>query len=160
MEQIQQKTALSILIIVLILAAGYFLLGRSAGDRGSLAETGVEASAEDVLSASVSNSPTDLPRDIPFEEEGLVESASAHYIEQVPGARQISLAYESSKPATEKYQEYKSYMQQAGFRIKEDVEGTAMSIFGMSENANLSIVITSTGGGETLVQIAYLDKSL
>ncbi|MDP2641952.1 MAG: hypothetical protein Q8P21_01510 [bacterium] len=166
MEQSQNKKIVSvIIIIVLILGAGYLLLGkyRAPGEVNQQAPT--DSGNQELMVVAVENTPmvrgvlstpARFPTDIPLEKEKILESATTRYPDQ--NAQQLSASYQSSKTITEKYAEYKNYMTGSGYQITESpVDASVRAIFGVKEDANLTVAISSSGGG-TLVQLSYLLK--
>lgn len=98
--------------------------------------------------------PAGFPQDIPLEKDKITESATTRYPNQ--DARQLSVSYRSSRTTVQKYAEYKSYMQQAGYAVTEGpASAPVRAIFGVKAGANLSVAISSSAAG-TLVQISYL----
>lgn len=160
------KTTLTIIIVVVILflLLMIFLAGKDSRPNGSGPVDYVNGEAPVIV---LENTPTvngrlpapeGLPASLPVEIDSIIESATTRYPEQ--GALQLSLSYASSKTVADKYAEYKNYMADAGYDITEsDAKATPRAIFGVSSEANLSVVI-STQEGRTLVQLSYLKKSL
>jgi hypothetical protein len=159
------RTALIAIIILIVLVAGYVSFGKhrssqeglfvSPSDDDSPAIVVVENA---IMTNGVLPVPTGFPQDIPIEKEVILESAVTHYPEQ--NAEQLSLSYQSSKTIAQKYTEYINYIRQAGYDItEEDTSSPMKSIFGIREDANLSVAI-SRSEGQTLVQLSYLLKSV
>lgn len=166
MEQSQNiKTISAVIVIVLILVAGYFLFGKNRSPEGVNQQVTGGNDQEPMvvvektpLVNGVLSIPTGFPEDIPIERSGILESATTQYPDQ--NAKQLSVSYRSSRTVTQKYAEYKNYISRAGYDVTEgDASSAVRSIFGTKEGANLSVVITSSRG-RTLVQLSYLLKSL
>lgn len=166
MEQPPQvKTVSAIVIILLVLGAGFLLLTkyRVSLDQGN-PSTSNDVDGEQAMVVvgntpminGVVPAPAGFPQDIPLESGNLVESATTQYPRE--DARQLSLSYLSSKTMTQKYAEYKNYMEQTGYQITEGSAGSSLkTIWGTKENANLTVVVSSKEG-KTLVQLSYLLK--
>jgi len=165
-QQKKTKTILAVVIVLLLLAIGYVLSTKdrspnqdnsatSGEDNGSFATVVVEnTSAVD----GALPTPAGFPEDIPIETGNILESASTKYPDQ--NAEQLSLSYTSSKTVAEKYTEYKTYMTQASYDVTEgDASSPLKALFGTKTEANLSVVISSSEEGLTLVQLSYLLKS-
>lgn len=159
------KTILIVVVILLIIGLGY-ALSKGKGIKGGdpLDSENVDNTPEVVVIEDtsavdgVTPPPAGFPSDIPIETGVVLESSTTHYPEL--NARQLSLSYQSTKNVSEKYTEYKNYLNQAGYAVTEGSSSSPVrAIFGTKDNANLSIVI-SNPDGETIVQVAYLLKSL
>ncbi|MEK7176956.1 MAG: hypothetical protein AAB719_01510 [Patescibacteria group bacterium] len=159
-----KKTFLAILVIMALLALGYFLSQKYSLDKGptSPEETNEALPMEVVVEHTqavngVLPTPKDFPKDIPVEKFDITESATTVY--PSIGAKQLNISYQSNKSLDVKYKEYKDYMTKAGYTLSEGGTGANLkAIFGTKEKENLSVVVSSAGGG-SLVQVAYLLKS-
>ena len=158
------KIISTIVIILLILVAGYFIFSKYTSPTQK--DSAVSDSTDSVTNiVTVENTPMvngalvmpeGFPNDIPFEGGQISESATTRY--PVQGAEQLSISYRSSKTVAKKYAEYKDYMRLSGYTITEgNVNSSPRAIFGTKEDANLSVVI-SNAEGKTLVQLSYLVK--
>ena len=165
MEQSQNtKIILIAVVILLVLGIGYVLL-KDRISKGT--EEGKPSSydAQRPMNVVVENTPAHsgalsvpegFPEDIPVETSTITESTTTNYPDR--SATQLSVSYQSSKKPALKYQEYKDYMSQAGFTIKEgDVSSPVKIIFGTKSNINLTVAISGMAD-KTLVQISYLVK--
>lgn len=167
MEQPQNIKTISIVVIVLlVLGAGYALSTKyrtsNQGDSSVSPANDDRPATVVVENTPMVNgtipAPAGFPQDIPLEKGEILESAITQYPEQ--NAKQLSLSYQSAKTIAQKYAEYKSYMQQAGYQITEgDASSPVRAIFGTKESANLSVAISSLKK-QTLVQLSYLLKSI
>lgn len=159
MEQPQNLKNISIvIIIVLILIAGYTLFGKyPASKQVDLSnEAAIVMVKNTPMVDGVLPVPAEFPQDIPLEPNEILESATTDYPAQ--DARQLSVSYRSSKTIAQKYSEYKDYMAASGYQLEESDTGEqGKTIFGTKEGANLSVVISSSEG-KTLVQLSYLLK--
>ncbi len=166
MEQSQKiKTSSAIIVIVLILVAGYLSLGKFRAPGGVDQQLPARSNNQEPMIVVVENTPTvngilpapvGFPQVIPLERERILESATTEYPDQ--NARQLSVSYLSSRTIAQKYAEYKNYITASGYQITEgDASSPVRAIFGTKESANLSVVI-SRAEGKTLVQISYLLK--
>ena len=163
MEQSQNKKTISALVvIVLVLLLGYFLYSKYRASNEGVTPTAISEQPRKVEvenTATVNGvlpAPAGLPSDIPLEGGAMLESVTTKYPEQ--NAEQLSLNYHSSKSVADKYAEYKAYMQKAGYEVMEgDASSPVRALFGEKEDANLTVVVSSSDGG-TLVQLAYLIK--
>jgi len=156
------KTVTAVIIIILILIIGYVLFARYSGNQRSLFEDKNNLPTVVVENTSrvdgVLPAPPGLPADLPIENDNIQESVTTRYPDQ--NAKQLSLSYLSSKTVAEKYAEYKTYMTQAGYDVTEgDPSLPLKAIFGTKTDANLSVAISSQDG-QTVVQMAYLLKSV
>ena len=167
MEQPPQiKTISAIIIILLVLGAGFLLFLRyrtsslnqenlptSGGTNGEPATVVVKNTP---MVNGIISVPVGFPQGIPLESGSLIESATTQY----PGenVQQLSISYRSSKTIAQKYTEYKDYMNQAGYSLTEGNKSAPVrAIFGTKENTNLSVAISSSEG-KTLIQLSYLLK--
>ena len=168
MEQPQQiKTISAVVIIFLVLAAGFLLFAKyrtSLNQENSpTSDSANDESATVVVENTsivngVTPAPRGFPQDIPLESGNLTESATTQYPRE--NARQLSVSYLSSKTIAQKYAEYKTYMSQAGYSLTEgNATASVRAIFGVKEDSNLSVAISSSKG-KTLIQLSYLLKSV
>ncbi len=169
MEQSSQiKTISAIIIILLVFGAGFLLFLKyrtsSLNQENSPTSGGTNGESATVVVKNtpmvngVISVPVGFPQDIPLESDSLIESATTQY----PGEsiQQLSISYRSSKTITQKYTEYKDYMNQAGYSLTEGNKSAPVrAIFGTKENTNLSVAISSSEG-KTLIQLSYLLKSV
>lgn len=159
-----KKTFLVVLVIMALLALGYFLSQKFSLDKGPTSPNGtnettpMEVVVEHTQAVNgVLPAPKDFPAGIPIENLDIIESATTNYPSQ--NAKQLSVSYQSSKTVAQKYAEYKDYMTKAGYTLTEGGTGANLkAVFGSKENENLSVVVSSADGG-SLVQVAYLLKS-
>ena len=172
MEQPPQiKTISAVIIIFLVLGAGFLLFLKyrtfpNPEDSLTINPSTSLGTNDEPKTVLVENTPMidgalslpgGFPQDIPLETGNLIESATTYYPEQ--NVRQLSLSYWSSRTMTEKYAEYKNYMTTSGYKItEEDTNAPVRAIFGVKEDRNLSVAISSREG-KTLVQLSYLLKS-
>ena len=168
MEQPPQiKTISAIIIILLVLGAGFLLflkyrtsslnqenLPTSGGTNG---EPAIVVVKNTPMVNGIISVPVGFPQGIPLESGSLIESATTQY----PGEnfQQLSISYRSSKTIAQKYTEYKNYMERAGYQIRENTPTSSgtRAVFGTKEDANLSVVV-SRAEGKTLIQLSYLLK--
>ncbi|KKT14881.1 MAG: hypothetical protein UW76_C0037G0002 [Parcubacteria group bacterium GW2011_GWF2_44_8b] len=167
MEQPPQiKTISAIIIILLVLGAGFLLFLKyrtsSLNQENSPTSGGTNGEPATVVVKNtpmvngIISVPVGFPQGIPLESGSLIESATTQY----PGenVQQLSISYRSSKTIAQKYTEYKDYMNQAGYSLTEGNKSAPVrAIFGTKENTNLSVAISSSEG-KTLVQLSYLLK--
>ena len=107
------KVVSAVLVIIIILFAGYFLFskyhksseGPESLDGGNEGSTSVVVENTQSINGTLP-APAGFPDDIPVEENVLLESVTTSYPGQ--GAKQLSLSYRSSKTAVQKYNEYKN----------------------------------------------------
>jgi hypothetical protein len=100
--------------------------------------------------------PAGFPAEIPVEIEGVTEAYARTYPER--GVTQYTVVYKSASSLTEKFSEYESYMESAGYISAED--GSNMSsnfLSGTKDNDDLSVVL-SIDGESTVVNLTYLDR--
>ncbi|MBI2065550.1 MAG: hypothetical protein HYT68_00555 [Candidatus Zambryskibacteria bacterium] len=157
------KTILLVVAVLLVLGLGYILL--SGKYQSQIKRTPTSVGADNSAIVTVKNTPMvngalpvpdGFPPEIPLESSVIVDSATTHYPEI--NALQLSVSYESQRTIAEKYAEYLSYMQQAGYEITEgDANAPVRAIFGTEEKTNLTVVV-SDSANSTLVQISYLLK--
>ena len=152
------KTTLIIVILILIIGLGYVFFKGFNGSLSNVDNTPETAVIENTpLVDGALPPPAGLPTDLPLETGAVVESVTTNYPDL--NARQLSVSYESSKTVEQKYNEYKDYMTTADYTVTEgDSSAPVRAVFGVKDNANLSVVISSSDG-KTLVQVAYLLKS-
>jgi len=169
MEQSSQiKTISAIIIILLVLGAGFLLFLKyrtsSLNQENSPTSGGTNGEPATVVVKNtpmvngIISVPVGFPQGIPLESGSLIESATTQY----PGenVQQLSISYRSSKTIAQKYTEYKDYMNQAGYSLTEGNKSAPVrAIFGTKENTNLSVAISSSEG-KTLIQLSYLLKSV
>lgn len=170
-KQLDTKTIYSLIIILLILGAGYLFFSQYDAYKQPIPTEAPGDAMDETESVIVMNTPLvngvltipkDFPQDIPVESESILESATTRYPGQ--NALLLSLSYESSQTIAQKYAEYKNYMQLAGYEItEEDINVLAKGIFGVKEDIKLSVVVSASGNEtletlETLVEIGYLKK--
>ena len=169
MEQPPQiKTISAIIIILLVLGAGFLLFLKyrtsSLNQENSPTSGGTNGEPATVVVKNtpmvngIISVPVGFPQGIPLESGSLIESATTQY----PGenVQQLSISYRSSKTIAQKYTEYKDYMNQAGYSLTEGNKSAPVrAIFGTKENTNLSVAISSSKG-KTLIQLSYLLKSV
>ena len=169
MEQSSQiKTISAIIIILLVLGAGFLLFLKyrtsSLNQENSPTSGGTNGGPATVVVKNtpmvngIISVPVGFPQGIPLESGSLIESATTQY----PGenVQQLSISYRSSKTIAQKYTEYKDYMNQAGYSLTEGNKSAPVrAIFGTKENTNLSVAISSSEG-KTLIQLSYLLKSV
>lgn len=166
MEQPQNiKTVPAVIIILLVLGVGYVLFAKyrtsdNQGNQPISGDTSDELTIVLVKNTPIVNgaifAPREFPEDIPLEGGSLIESATTQYPRE--NARQLSVSYLSSKTIAQKYAEYKTYMNQAGYSLAEEsVSSPIKSILGTKKDANLSVAISSAGE-QSLVQLSYLLK--
>jgi len=144
------------IVAVLILVFVYVLIGQN--NSGSTLVT-------DTNSETVSNEsnggmpvPQGFPQDIPVERSSIVDSKALEYKEE--NLKELSVSYESTESVQVKYSEYKTYLSQAGYTVTEgNPNSPVKSMTGLKPEANLAVVISSING-KTLVQLAYILKSL
>ena len=167
MEQPPQiKTISAIIIILLVLGAGFLLFLKyrtsSLNQENSPTSGGTNGEPATVVVKNtpmvngIISVPVGFPQGIPLESGSLIESSTTQY----PGenVQQLSISYRSSKTIAQKYTEYKDYMNQAGYSLTEGNKSAPVrAIFGTKENTNLSVAISSSEG-KTLVQLSYLLK--
>ena len=167
MEQSSQiKTISAIIIILLVLGAGFLLFLKyrtsSLNQENSPTSGGTNGEPATVVVKNtpmvngIISVPVGFPQGIPLESGSLIESSTTQY----PGenVQQLSISYRSSKTIAQKYTEYKDYMNQAGYSLTEGNKSAPVrAIFGTKENTNLSVAISSSEG-KTLVQLSYLLK--
>ena len=166
MEQPSQTKIVSALVIILlILGAGFLLLTKyrvslnqenlsTSGDVGDEQATVIVENTP-VINGAIS-APAGFPQDIPLETGNLTESATTQYPRE--NARQLSLSYLSLKTIAQKYAEYKNYMEQTGYQVTEGSTSPSLkTIWGVKENVNLTVVVSGREGG-TLIQLSYLLK--
>ena len=168
MEQPPQiKIVSAIVIVLVILGVGFLLLTKyhvslnqeNLPTSGHVDDEQVTVVVENtpVVNGALS-APAGFPRDIPLESDNLTESATTQYPRE--NARQLSLSYLSLKTIAQKYAEYKTYMNQAGYSLTEgNATAPVRAIFGVKEDSNLSVAISGSKG-KTLVQLSYLLKSV
>jgi hypothetical protein len=154
------KLVYAVVFLLIALSAG-FLLYQFRGEERAL-EVLLEETPQEVVveyterDGGVLPPPAGLPSDIPIERDRIIESSVATLT--VNQTKQISLSYQSSQTVVAKVQEYRSYMQRAGYEISETPAGSAVrGLFGRKDDAQLSVVVSLTNGS-TLVQIAYVVK--
>ena len=169
MEQPPQiKTISAIIIILLVLGAGFLLFLKyrtsSLNQENSPTSGGTNGEPATVVVKNtpmvngIISVPVGFPQGIPLESGSLIESSTTQY----PGenVQQLSISYRSSKTIAQKYTEYKDYMNQAGYSLTEGNKSAPVrAIFGTKENTNLSVAISSSKG-KTLIQLSYLLKSV
>ena len=169
MEQSSQiKTISAIIIILLVLGAGFLLFLKyrtsslnqenSPTSGGTNGEPAIVVVKNTPMVNGIISVPVGFPQGIPLESGSLIESATTQY----PGenVQQLSISYRSSKTIAQKYTEYKDYMNQAGYSLTEGNKSAPVrAIFGTKENTNLSVAISSSEG-KTLIQLSYLLKSV
>ena len=167
MEQSSQiKTISAVIIILLVLGAGFLLFLKyrtsSLNQENSPTSGGTNGEPATVVVKNtpmvngIISVPVGFPQGIPLESGSLIESSTTQY----PGenVQQLSISYRSSKTIAQKYTEYKDYMNQAGYSLTEGNKSAPVrAIFGTKENTNLSVAISSSEG-KTLVQLSYLLK--
>ena len=161
-QQEQTKTLTAISILLVVIALGYLIFIKYDKNEES-PDNNLNTNAEQITEEHTSTvngillAPKDFPESIPFEGGNVTESVTTVYPDQK--IRQLTASYLSSKTVSQKYAEYKDYMTKAGYEVEEgDPNASVRGIFGTSENANLSVVI-SVRDGKTLVQLAYVLKS-
>ena len=169
MEQPPQiKTISAIIIILLVLGAGFLLFLKyrtsslnqenSPTSGGTNGESAIVVVKNTPMVNGIISVPVGFPQGIPLESGSLIESSTTQY----PGenVQQLSISYRSSKTIAQKYTEYKDYMNQAGYSLTEGNKSAPVrAIFGTKENTNLSVAISSSEG-KTLIQLSYLLKSV
>lgn len=166
MEQSQNiKTISAIVIILLVLGAGYVWFGKYNTPREVNQQVSDSRDSQKPMIVTVKNTPmvngtfsvpAGFPQDIPLESGSLVESATTQY--PAENAQQLSASYQSSKTVAQKYSEYRNYMERVGYQITENTANSSTrAIFGTKVNTNLSVAISSSEG-KTLVQLSYLLK--
>jgi len=169
MEQSSQiKTISAVIIILLVLGAGFLLFLKyrtsSLNQENSPTSGGTNGEPATVVVKNtpmvngIISVPVGFPQGIPLESGSLIESSTTQY----PGenVQQLSISYRSSKTIAQKYTEYKDYMNQAGYSLTEGNKSAPVrAIFGTKENTNLSVAISSSEG-KTLIQLSYLLKSV
>ena len=158
-----KKTLLAVVVVILILSIGYLVATKY--DAKKNLQDGDKASETEPLDVVVAHTervngvlpvPPGFPADIPVEKTDVVESATTDY--PTLGAKQLSLNYQTSKTVAAKLAEYRDYMKKMGYTITEGNSASPVkALFGVKDDANLSVVISSHEG-KTLVQIAYLLK--
>ena len=100
--------------------------------------------------------PRGFPLELSPERAEIVESATTYYPHQQ--AKQLSVSYLSSDTMQEKYNEYRSYMLQAGYNLTEGGKSSdTRTLSGDKGSSTLSITISNTDG-KTLVELSYLSK--
>ncbi|MDP3763951.1 MAG: hypothetical protein Q8Q92_04970 [bacterium] len=158
-EQSQNIKTISAVMILLILGVGFVLFGKYRNSNGNTNDKSAIVMVENTLmTGGVLLAPAGFPQEIPLEGGEILESATTQYPEQ--NTKQLSVSYQSSKTITQKYAEYRDYMTASGYQItKEGAGSPAKIIFGTKNNADLSVVVSSSEGG-TLVQLSYLLKSI
>lgn len=159
-EQSQNiKIISAVIVVLLVLGAGFVLFGKYRDSNGNTNDKSAIVMVENTLMVNgVLPIPAGFPVGIPLEKSGITESATTRYPSE--NAQQLSVSYQSSKTIAEKYAEYKNYMSQAGYDVaEENANAPTRAIFGTKADANLSVVVSSSGGG-TLVQLSYLVKSV
>ncbi|MDO8728810.1 MAG: hypothetical protein Q7K26_02840 [bacterium] len=166
MEQPQNiKTISALLIIILILGAGFLLFTRYRAPDTQVNLSKSDSNDRKPATVVVENTlmvngiipvPVGFPQEIPLENGSLLESATTRYPRD--NATQLSLNYQSAKTVTQKYMEYKDYMNRVGYQVTEGgARSSVRALFGTKEGANLSVALSSVNG-KTLVQISYLLK--
>lgn len=147
---------LSILILGL-LAAGFVWWLRWSKERAVriVAERPMPVQVERVLEVEGKFlPPAGFPSSIPLEKDKIVESILTNFPEH--NMVQTSVTYRSTEEKAKKYAEYRSYMEEEGYKLSEGGEsGEVMFMNGAKEGENLSITL-STWEGLTVVQIAHL----
>lgn len=100
--------------------------------------------------------PAGFPQDIFLESGEIVESATTYYPSQ--NATQLSVSYLSSGTIEGKYNEYRNYMQQAGYNLTEGGTGTQIRTLSGTKNSNSLSVIIKNEGNKTIIELSYLSK--
>ena len=160
-----KKTILAVIVIVLVLALGYFLFPKYVPDENPTLPEDVNDTAPMKVVVEhteavngILPAPKGFPQDIPIEKLDIIESAITDYPEM--NARQLNISYRSKKTVAVKYKEYKDYMTKMGYALSESGTGSTLkAIFGTKEDVNLSVVVSGAEGG-SFVQVSYLLKSV
>lgn len=150
------KTFLS-LIFLALLGAGFVWWIKWSKERAArfVAERPMNVQVERVTEVEGKFLPPEgFPDSIPLDEDNIVESVRTSYPEQ--NAVQTSVMYRSTEEKSEKYSEYRTYMEKEGYKLSEGGEtGEVLFLQGTKTGENLSITL-STWEGLTVVQIAHL----
>jgi len=155
-----------LVLIVLILGAGWFYFSAKAPQTDIREEAVVEEETEDINGVKVTQAniaetgtsrlPAGFPKDIPVEEVNVIESYRAVYTEQ--NVTQYTVSYTSTKSRDALWDMYNSFMKSAGFSLDTSASFKSLGqISGSKGSDGLSIVL-SARSGLTLVQVSYLDR--
>jgi hypothetical protein len=147
---------LLITLIVVALALGFILSGKYPVFNGSKNNLSAQVTVRNTpMVDGTLPVPPLFPEEIPLENTLILESATTYH----PGDEftQLSVSYRSLKTVAEKYEEYKDYMNQAGYNLTEYSASEIKTLFGIKSDASLSINIKNVDG-KTLVELSYLLK--
>jgi len=162
-QTLNTKLILAVIVVIALLALGYFLSLKYNPEKGSPEGTNETTPMEVVVEHTqavngVLPAPKGFPTDIPIEKFGIIESAVTDF--PTSNARQLTLSYRSKKTVALKYAEYKDYITKAGYTLSEGGTGPNLKYAsGVKGDVSLSVVVSAAEGG-SLVQIAYLLKSV
>ena len=96
-----------------------------------------------------------FPPNIPIETQGIISSDSKSYTDRPIPITLYNVTYSTTKSASDKYIEYLNYMTKNGYDFGTTGKNEkSNSLYGTKEGKTL-LIIASTVGGKTTVQIAY-----
>jgi hypothetical protein len=153
---------LGALLIVLIIAGGYYLSQVRNG--GHLVQVPSKASSQIAVtgqfgktsSATSKVLPTQFPANIPVETKNITENYKVAY--NNTGLTQYTVSYTSAKTKTALWSVYNTYMKANGYDLNAKLTNqTKGTLSGTHANTSLVVVISSTSAG-SLVHLTYIVK--
>lgn len=171
MEQnTQTKTILIALLVLLILAAGYFWFTKQNTYKPTTTATETVSKTTTVkpkenvdvkqTDLNVSNTeaklPSGFPTNIPVEISGIFESYSAVYKDH--GVTQYTVGYNSSASKDSKWDEYKTFMTKEGYKFDENSTSKSKGVLSGTKDSNSLLIVVSEKENKTVVQISLLSR--
>jgi hypothetical protein len=159
------KNVLTIIVVVVILiAVAYLMMGNTAQkpatnsnqpstNNSQVTKEAITYKAVDLSSGS--KLPQGFPSSIPVESKTIVAADTKVYTDRTPNVVLQTVNYNSSKTVLEKYNEYLDYMTKNGYSFGTNGKDSKNhTLYGMN-GTNSLLVVVSSSGGQTLVQLAY-----
>ena len=157
--QKETKLIISVIVVAVVLVAGYFLLKSNMGVQK---ETGLTGKSEviytDLTAVSLSKIPTGFPTNIPVEEGGVKESYKINYFDE--GVTQYTIGFSSALSSDEIWKIYSDLFLASGFAL--DTEKTSKDkgvMTGFRDGNKLNIAISDYNSGQ-YVTINFIQRQV
>ena len=145
--QKETKLIISIIVVAIVLVAGYFLLKSNTEVKKEAGLTGKsEIIYTDLTSTLLSKIPAGFPTNIPVEESGIKESYKINYFDE--GVTQYTIGFSSALNNDEIWKIYSDLFLASGFAL--DTEKTSEDkgvITGFRDGNKLNIAVSDYDGG-------------
>lgn len=157
-SQKETKLIVSLVIIIVVLVAGYFLLKSNLGTKRGGETAGKTETIYTDLANSVTKIPAGFPSNIPVEEENVKESYKINYFDE--GVTQYTIGFNSNLSFDEIWKTYSDLFLAIGYTP--DMEKTSKDkgiMTGYRDGNKLNVAISDYDGGH-YVTINFIQRQV